>query len=163
MHSNAKSFGTRKVYAYIENEVGAGETLAKNKVKKKEMFSKDAPSGAIEFSKLTQDYYAFVDIPSNVILTKKMLTTSTDEISSYQRIIFIPSTIEITTKSRKTDLVAITEYGSEVVATNASIVSSHSKIESEKGHYVLVNIDEANEIANALSSGEIYFSLIPYS
>ena len=134
-----------------------------SKLAEKEMFEKDAPKGSLEFSKFTNTKYAYIDIPPHVILTKEMISNSADEINSEKRIVFIPSESSVKNKSKKVDLISITEYGSDVVATNATVVSNaDSDSENSKGLYVLVNVDEAGQVAGALASGHIYFSFIPY-
>lgn len=160
MNTNTKSYGSRKTYVLINSPINAGSKIEVDSITKKQMFSKDAPPNALEYISLTFETYALVDLPSNIVLTKKMVTKNYDTIDRDKRLIFVPSDIALGKKENRTDLIATTEYGSDIVAENATILRQEDT--KNKGYFVLVNSDEAAAIAESLAKGEVYFSIFPY-
>lgn len=169
INMNAHSHGTRKAYLFLKDNVQSGQLLGSEVLIKREIFSNDAPNGAIEFSNSPTKLYAKNDLNKNSYLTKTMVVNSLDKLSDDdQRIIFIPTTDLLDKNiSNKTDLLSFSEsgFGAETVANSATILFNDNKssnnYEKSKGYFVLVSSEEALSISQAIGQGEIHFSLIP--
>ena len=172
--TNTINHGTRSVYYTLKAAFYKGDEITKSDLKAHEMYSKDAPTNAIDEKSLAKysSMYANLELSKNAIFTKEMFVTSIDStLDEDSRIIFVPSNDVIAPElARFADIIATSSdgYGSEVIASDAEILfdakpyeksDDKSSQDLNAGYFVRVTSDEANAIANALATGELRLAL----
>jgi hypothetical protein len=158
--------GARKTYAVAKREIHAGDQITKDDVSKQQMFSGDAPTSAITFDAIGSQYSQY-DMPAgSVILESALAKNYSSTVDSDERIVFIPTKEPLDKNlSNRTDLLAVDSqgFGSTYVARDALIlfdVETSNDTQKDSGYFVRVTEDEAENIAQALSEGEIHFALV---
>lgn len=133
------------------------------------MFSKDAPKGAL-ISMPNRRKFAKLDIPKGSILTESMLSQSPIDFSENQkRIIFIPTKDKFSKDiSTRADLISVSPdgFGAQTISTDVKImfdlsaeIQESNSTQDNAGYFVEIDELDAEEIVQALSTGEVRFAL----
>ena len=167
LRSLAHNHGTRHTYFIVTRNLAKGSVLTSSDFKAHAMFSGDAPTGATT-SQPTK-LFTRSDIAEGTILTKNMLSKTAESlIDEDNRILFIPtSDILDESISTTTDLVSVSsdDFGARYIAYDATILfdlsppDSSQYQENNHGYFVEVTQDEAADITQALSQGDVRFAL----
>ncbi len=167
LRSLAHNHGPRHTYFIVTRNLARGSILTSSDFKTHAMFSGDAPTGAIT----SQPTKLFIrsDIAEGTILTKNMMSKTAESlIDEDHRILFIPtSDVFDGSISTTTDLVSVTSdgFGAQYIAYDAKILfdlsppESSQYQESNPGYFVEVTQEEAADITQALSQGDVRFAL----
>ena len=168
--SLVNSHGQRKSYLLTKSQLSTGSPIPNSHLATKELFSNDAPSGAIESTALNQQYFAKESIPAGTFLTKSMISkTAIDTIDSDNRIMFVPTKDKLDSSIGSiADLMYVSPdgYGSETIAYDAKILYEIDKKTDDdsvgdpnSGYFVEISSQEAQDLTTALASGDVRFAL----
>lgn len=170
LRSLSQSYGERKTYFSANQDIPKGSRITAEKISTHEMFSADRPKGALDFNPAKHAYFAATDIPENAILTgntisKKAISNS----DTNSLVIFVPTKETIDENiSNRADVIAVDPegFGAETIASNARIFFDFSfgkeqDQNSNPGYFIEVEKDQAEDIAFALSTGDVRLALRP--
>ncbi len=167
----ANSYGTRDTYLIAKSRIASGSPIKKSELAKKEMFSSDAPQGALKANSIKTTFFAKETIIAETMITKEMVSTSAiDTVNRNNRIMFVPSKDNLNSSiGTLADLISVSPdgYGSEIIAHEAKILFDIDNLELDEnlenpspGYFVEITSQEAQDLTFALASGEVYFAIL---
>jgi Flp pilus assembly protein CpaB len=167
----ANSHGQRKQYLVAKTKLTSGSSIDKTDLEIKELFSNDAPIGAIDAKQIDRIYFAKLTIPKGTFLTEAMISNSAiNTIDRDNRIMFVPSKDKLDSSiGTFADLLYVSPdgYGSEIIAYQAKILfdigdskEDGFSEETNPGYFVEITNEEAQNLTTALASGEVRFALL---
>ena len=169
--SLANSYGQRNQYLVAKTQLTEGSLITKTQLEKKELFSNDAPKGALKAESIDKNFFANQTIPAGTFLTESMVSKSAiDTIDSDNRIMFVPTKDRLDSSIGSiADLMYVSPdgYGSEIIAYEAKILFDieNKQIDDisqdpNPGYFVEITSQEAQDLTTALASGDVRFALL---